>query len=148
MVSFLSVKLCAAIAAIHSAKSRPERALSSAKNCCSSWRSSAAIASGQVLPHVLHGELLGTGQLRDRQSLNGIGAACHSAIHAARRWRSSPTRPIELLGRQAPGAERRGANALALACNFDVVDLGPALGEGAVEGRERIAGLAGGVNVK
>src|SRR5262249_51247113 len=55
---------------------------------------------------------------------------------------------IPLLRRQGPGAERGGGNLVLLARDLDIVDFGPTLGEGAIEGRQRIAGLAGGVHVE
>src|SRR5262245_61106496 len=125
MTSFLSLKLWAAIAPIQPARSRPERAFSSAKNCSSSWRSSAAIAS----PASCY-----SSKCRRARSP-------HSAIQerSRRRW-------PRLFRAQRPGAD--GNDPIRLGGNLDVVDLGPALGERTIERREGVARLPGGVHVK
>src|SRR5882672_7442220 len=53
-----------------------------------------------------------------------------------------------LLRRKRPGAERALREGLAPCWNLDVVDLGPAVGERAITGRERIARLSRGLDVE
>src|SRR5262245_4550795 len=62
-------------------------------------------------------------------------------------WGPRPS-PALLLRRELPGADGRLGDGIALRRDLDVFDFGPALGERAVEGRERIAGLAGSVDVE
>src|SRR5262245_31883485 len=125
MTSFLSLKSWAAIASIQAAKSRPERALSSAKNCASSWRSSAAITSPAV-GHVSDCPRRRPLIARFRSDRDGIGR--------------------NLLRRQRPRAQRQ--DAIRFGGNLDVVDLGPALNERTIIGGKSIAGLTGGLHVK